>query len=459
MTPFRLTRGARELPELAGRRVLVVDDDPTIIRVLTRGLHDRGYDVTDALSGAAALASLAEYPPDACVLDRFLGDVDGIALLAQLRELDPTLTVVMMSGSIDVADTVRALRGGAEDVLAKPFDLSLLDAALSRGLVRTELQRSRRLLDSQVTDPYGVLDPSPVMQRTMRTLQQAATRDIPIMFTGEPGSGKRALAEVAHQLSTRSSQPFLSITLGANTDQANARTIANALTTLQEASGLSRPTGSLLLADIRQLGPLTTRALEAVLDPRLAAERNSAPVDVRFFATTSLDARHLLSQGGAGASVLQRLALITIAVPSLNERGEEAIQGLARRILYRLKLESDHGPASLTSRALQWLSTLVWPGNVPQLRRVIQDGFLQAIGSDHLDVQHLEAALSHEGLITAEGSTSSPLWTLAAMEKRHIGAVLKMTGGNLTRAASILDISRTTLYKKVADYNLSAEIS
>lgn len=458
VTPFRLPRGTRELPALAGRRVLVVDDDPMIIRVITRGLSDRGYEVTHALTGAEAITRMSTHPPDACVLDRFLGDVDGIALLGQLREIDPTLTVVMVSGAIDVADTVRALRGGAEDVMAKPFDLSLLDAALSRGLVRTELQRSRRLLDSQVTDPYGVLDPSPVMQRTIRTLQQAAARDIAILFSGEPGSGKRALAEVAHQLSARASQPFISVTLGGNTDQLCARNISSALATLQEASGLSRPTGSLLLTDVRRLGPATTRVLEQVLDPRLAAERNSAPVDVRFFATTSLDTRQLLSQGGVGAAILQRLSLITVSVPSLHERGEEAIEALARRILYRMKLESDDGPTALTTRALNWLASLAWPGNVPQLRRVMRDGFIQAIGAEQLDIQHLEPALSQEGLITADGATSSPSWTLAAMERRHIGTVLKMTGGNLTRAASILDISRTTLYKKVADYNLSAEV-
>lgn len=459
MTPFRLPQSDRELPELSGRRVLVVDDDANIIKVVSRGLHSRGYEVTTAQSREEALDRMAEGSQDACVLDRFLGASDGIALLSELRAIDPTLTVVMISGAIDVADTVRAIRDGAEDVIAKPFDIAHLDAALMRGLVRTELQRSRRLLDSQVTDPFGVLDPSPVMQRTIRTLQQAAARDIPIMFNGQPGTGKRALAEIAHQLSSRSAQPFVCVTLGANGDQACARSIAQALTTLQEAGGVARPTGCLLLADVRQLGAATTAALEVVLDPRLAAERNCAPVDVRCLATSSIDPRHLISQGGIGANVLQRLSLISIAVPSLTERGEAAIALLARRILYRMKLESDQGPISLTMPALQWLGSLAWPGNVPQLRRVIQEGFIRAIGVEQLDVHHLEAALSHEGLITADGAATSPSWTLAAMERRHIGAVLKMTGGNLTRAASILEISRTTLYKKVSDYNLSAEDS
>lgn len=439
--------------------MLVVDDEPDIIRTITYGLHQRGFEVTGVLSASAALALMADGPPDACVLDRFLGDADGIELLQQLRAIDPTMTIVMVSGQIDVADTVRAIRGGAEDVLAKPFDMTLLDAAITRGLVRTELQRSRRLLDSQVTDPYGVLDPSPVMQRTIRMLQQAAARDIPILFSGEPGSGKRALAEVAHQLSPRCTQPFTSVALGANSDEDSARAIEQALVTLQEAAGVARPTGSLLITDVRHIGPATTRMLEGVLDPRLAAERNRSPIDVRCFATTSVEPRKLAEQVGAGASVLQRLSLITIAVPSLNERGEAAIELLARRMLTRMHLEFDGGPTALTHRAVQWLSNLTWPQNVPQLRRVLRDGFIQAVGSDRLDVNHLEAALSQEGLLAAERSATSSTWTLAAMERRHIGAVLKMTGGNLTRAASILEISRTTLYKKVADYNLSAELS
>ncbi len=459
MNPSHAAEAPERGSEFAGRRVLVVDDEPDIIRTITRGLHQRGFEVTGVLSAGAALALMEDGPPDACVLDRFLGDADGIELLAQLRAIDPTMTIVIVSGQIEVADTVRALRGGAEDVLAKPFDMALLDAALTRGLVRTELQRSRRLLDSQVTDPYGVLDPSPVMQRTIRMLQQAAARDIPILFSGEPGSGKRAFAEVAHQLSPRCTQPFTSVALGANNDEESARAIGQALATLQAAAGVARPTGSLLITDVRHLGPSTTRMLECVLDPRLAAEQNRSPVDVRCFATTSVEPRQLLEQAGTSASVLQRLSLITIAVPSLNERGAAAIELLARRMLARMHLESDGGPTALSGRAVQWLSSLTWPGNVPQLRRVLQDGFIRAIGSDQVDVNHLEAALSLEGLIAAERSGATSSWTLAAMERRHIGAVLKMTGGNLTRAAAILEISRTTLYKKVADYSLSAEVS
>lgn len=446
-----------DLSALTERRVLVVDDDPAILRMLTRSLRNGGFQVREADGGATALALLELESIDVCVTDHKLGDTDGVSLLESLRAIDPTISVIVVSGYIDVAETVRALRAGAEDVLLKPLDLSLLETAIERGLARTELHRSRRLLDSQVTDSYGILDESPAMQRAVRILQHAAVRDVPIMFIGEPGTGKRALAELAHQLSPRATQPFVAVELRALDDDAAAAAIAGGLRRLRDASPHRLAAGTLFLDDLQGVGPLVSHLLAGILDPRAGVTQGVDPIAVRFLAGSCLDARQLSEPAGSGAGIIQRLSLVTIQVPTLHERGADSIAALASRIVSRLRLESDGGPSILTEGAKRWLAGVSWPRNVPQLRRVLEEAFERARGDTTIDVSHLVSSLMEHGLHVDGGSTPPGEWTLAAMERRHIRAVLDMTGHHLTRAAQTLGISRTTLYKKIAEYGLEGD--
>lgn len=421
---------------------------------MSRQLTERGFEVTAATSGAEALARAADAPFDAIVLDHSLGDANGVGLLEPLRALDPAITIVMVSGTIDVIETVRALRGGAEDVIPKPVNIPLLEAALERGMSRTELLRSRRLLDAQVTDPYGVLDASPAMQRTIRLVQQSAARAVPLLFYGEPGTGKRALAELAHQLSPHAAQPFVSVALGAVDDTAMARAIDHALAQLREASVERRMAGTVFFDDLRTLGPLAQERIRPLLDPRIAETIGMPPLDIRVMSGTTLDPHRLMEEAGVAAPLLQRLTLIPIAVPALHERGADVVAAMAQRVLSRLRLESGEGPAVLTDRARDWLASLHWPGNVPQLRRVLESAFVLAVGAPAVDSTHLEAPLAALGLHAGATGLTATDWTLDAMERRHIRTVLAMTGNHRSRAAQLLGITRTTLYKKIAEYEL-----
>lgn len=438
-----------ETPSI-GRRLLVVDDEPALLRYTRLQLESRGFTVSTAASGADAIRLAAGDAFDGIVLDHQLGDTDSLAVLEALNARDRGITVVILSGTIDVLETVRAIRAGAEDVQIKPANLDHLVAALERGLARTALARSRALLATQVLDPYGVLDESPAMQRVRQLVQASAGNDLPLLLRGEPGTGKRALAEMAHQLSPRAGEPLVCVTIPDGPDATQLRALQSALAHFPTVNGRTQLRGTLLLADVASLAPAVQAALLGLVDPRQAERQGQPPSDLRVITTTSVTELHPFGTGAGSASLWQRLSTIPIAVPALAERGPQAIMALATRHLQRLRLDGGDGPSRFTTPAAEWLGSLPWPGNVPQLRHVVDEAFLRAWSDAQVDVSHLEPVLLEAGL-HAGSERQEADWSLRTLERRHIRTVLAMTGDNRTRAAKLLGITRATLYNKLAE--------
>jgi DNA-binding NtrC family response regulator len=433
-----------------GRRLLVVDDEPALLRYTRLQLESRGFTVSTAASGTEAIRLATSEVFDGIVLDHQLGDTDSLAVLDALQARDRGITVVILSGTIDVLETVRAIRAGAEDVQIKPANLDHLVAALERGLARTALARSRALMATQVLDPYGVLDDSPAMQRVRQLVQASATNDLPLLFRGEPGTGKRALAEMAHQLSPRAGDPLVCVTIPDGPEAAQLRALQSALAHFPVHNGRPQLRGTLLLADVATLAPAVQSALLGLVDARQAERQGQPPSDLRVITTTSVTDLHPFGTGAGSASLWQRLSTIPIAVPALAERGPQAIMALATRHLQRLRLDGGDGPSRFTAPAAEWLGSLPWPGNVPQLRHVVDEAFLRAWSDAQVDVPHLEPVLLEAGL-HANSDRQEADWSLRTLERRHIRTVLAMTGDNRTRAAKLLGITRATLYNKLAE--------
>ncbi len=435
---------------LMGRRLLVVDDEPALLHFTRRQLESRGFTVSTAASGAEALQQLSLDRFDGVVLDHQLGDSDSLTVLEALGARDRGITVVILSGTIDVLDTVRAIRAGAEDVQIKPANLDHLVAALERGLARTALARSRAVLATQVLDPYGVLDESPAMHRVRQLVQASAGNDLPLLFRGEPGTGKRALAEMAHQLSPRAGEPLVCVTIPEGSETTQLRALQAALAHFPTTGGRPQLRGTLLLADLPSIAPAVQSVLLGLVDPRVAEQQGRRPCDLRVITTTSVTDIHPFGTGAGSASLWQRLSTIPIAVPALAERGPQAIMALATRQVQRLRLEAGDGPSRFAAPAAEWIGTLPWPGNVPQLRHVVDDAFLRGWSSPQIDVSHLEPVLLAAGL-HANSERQDADWSLRTLERRHIRTVLAMTGDNRTRAAKLLGITRATLYNKLAE--------
>ncbi len=431
----------------AAPRLLVVDDEPAMLRALTRQLAARGFDVTPFSDVEEAKRAVAEREYDAAVLDFGLIGMTGVELMEQLRAIDPTLTVVLLSGTIEVPDAVRAIRRGAEDVQLKPPNLDMLHAALERGLERTRLQRSRRLLAAHVVDPYGVLDPSTVMQRVVRQVQHVAPLALPVLLIGEAGTGKRAIAEMVHQLAPQVDRKFVVIGLLDRTPDAVERALhaarQDALQSSEHGALPSRTT--LYLDDLGVLSPGAQQQLLRVMD--------AAPA-LRLIVSTRRD----LADDARAARLLpalhHRLAVLPINVPALRERGAKAISTIALRVLDRARIDVGEGPDGFTQAALDWLCNCPWPANIPQLRDTVMESFVRAIGEPQIDAHHLAPSLVSRGMHAGHAAPDTDDWSIRAAEKRQIVAVLGMVKNHRSQAAKLLGITRTTLYKKMDEYGI-----
>lgn len=372
---------------VARRRLLLVDDEAVLLRLIQRQLELRQFDVTACANATEALNAVADHEFDCAVLDYSLPGTTGIELMQRLRAIDPTLSIVLLSGTIDVPRTVHAIRSGAEDVQTKPHSIDLLQAALERGLERTYLARSRKLLASQFTDAYGVLDPSPVMQRALHRIQHAARFAMPLLLVGEEGTGKRAIAEMIHELSAQSANGFTAIGMRVRAPEEITAAIESFLVTDRAAARTGL--GTLFLDDVDTIDGNAQQML-------LAAFESKAPF--RLIVSTRKDMLEDVKSGVLLAELHQRIASLPVAVPSLIERGADAIANLALGILQRLRIENGEGPESFTQSSTDWLTSLHWPANVPQLRDVITESFARAAGERTLDTHHLAPSLVSRGI-------------------------------------------------------------
>jgi len=408
-------------------RVLVVDDDDLLARLLCAQLASRGFEVVRAASAEEGMAAIDRSPPDAVVLDHGLPGISGLEVLATLHDRGSPLAVIMLSGSIDVPSTVAALRNGAEDVLLKPANLEHLSLALERGIARVRLVRSHRLQGTQVADPYGVFDDSPQMQRLLRSAEGLSRSTLPLLIIGEAGTGKRVVADLLHHLSPVAGGPFVTVACTGRVGDELHDVLVGAADGSAGGVLASAAGGTLFLDDIEVLGERTQSLLLQVIQERPPEERGQrgpAAPGVRLIVATRRDLSSDVRHGVMRMELYQRLAVVPLVVPSLRHRGAAAL-----------------------------LASQEWPGNVPQLRAVLDEAFAHALDAPEIAVEHVRPALTrHLGAPPADEGTSD--LSLRAAERRHIARVLAHAGGHRTRAAQLLGITRTTLYKKIEEYGL-----
>lgn len=421
---------------MTGRRVLVVDDQPEILLVVER-LLDTHFSVVTAASAEEAMRVVQEEHVDGVILDYSLPGLTGFELWERIKAVDPTLSVVFLSGNIDVAMSVQAMRLGAEDVQEKPPSREALRAALERGMQRTLLLRREVVHGTQHSDPYGILDPSPLMERFLARLRLMAPRETPVLLVGERGTGKGGLAELVYQMSNRWNEPFLTIQMGRDAD-----TVEQTLHRIQ--SGKPHPRATVLLEDVGELTLRMQERLTAMLDgPH------------RLVLSTTRDLAQDVAQGKLHPGLHWRLASFPLTVPSLRERGEAAIEAIIRRYVQRLRINLGAGPYALSAEAMAWCRALPWPGNFPQLRAVLGEAFANALAAQEIAPTHLQGPLYARGLDRNQVALETDTWSLRSAERRHIVAVLTMVDGNITQAAQLLKISRSTLHRRLTDLEIT----
>lgn len=441
-------------PAMETMQVLVVDDEPNIRRLVEKELSSERRHITTAGTVGDALALFRREAFDLALLDMRLPDGNGLDLLADFQELAPEVQVIVITGFGDVDNAVQAMKMGAYDYITKPFDLDRLALVMEKAFQRTCLQRENRLLrrtQSEKGSPK-LVGQSAAMEKVRFLIRKVAPARVPVLLTGESGTGKNVVAQLIHELSDRSGRPLVVKNCGTfQKDLLRSELFGyrkGAFTgALDSYEGLLSfaHRGSLFLDEIGELSPEVQSALLRVIENqtfRRVGEKAEQNVDVRFIFATNRDLHKEVAAGRFSEAMYHRLNVFSILLPALRNRKED-IPALIEFFIGRLRPGGRR--ARISDRAMQCLMAYDWPGNVRELQNVLERGLILAEG-ELITEQALPLELTG-GVVNA--GIPQPFLPLKEVERQHILAVLQFVGGSRTRAAQILGIGRKTLYRKL----------
>lgn len=442
------------MPPMETVHVLMVDDEEGIRRLVEKELSSERRRVATAASVKEALKTFKQESFDVVLLDMRLPDGNGIDLLAQFQELAPEVQVVIVTGFGDVDNAVQAMKLGAYDYITKPFALDRLELVVEKAFQRTSLQReNRRLRHAQSEHPPGKLvGHSRRMNMVRHLIEKVAPTHVPVLLTGESGTGKTIVAECIHGLSRRSERPFITKNCGTfQKDLIRSELFGyrkGAYTGADESyEGLLSfaNRGTLFLDEIGEVSVDVQSSLLRVIENqtfRRVGDKDEQKVDVRFIFATNRNLQAETEAGRFSQALYHRLNVFNIELPPLRERKED-VPSLVEHFLGRLS-PGDAVPR-ITDRALQCLIAYDWPGNVREMQNVLERSLILSDG-DIISERALPLEIANPDVPLPGGS---PFLPLREVERQHIQAVLEFVEGSRTQAAEILGIGRKTLYRKL----------
>jgi DNA-binding NtrC family response regulator len=451
----------------SAQTLLIVDDERSLRFSIGEWARDAGYAPLEAANSREALEAVREQGVDAVLLDLKLGDEDGLKVLKQLRETDPTLPVVMLTGHGSVEHAVRAIKIGAYDFMLKPPDLDHLGVVLERALEHARLRREVDHLRAAAPSAQPIVGASESLSKTMHRLERAAKSGTStVLVRGETGSGKELMARFLHSKSARAAGPFIELNCSAIPEQlleselyghergafTDAKRFRKGLFELADG-------GTLFLDEIGEMAPQLQAKLLRVLETRTfrrVGGHADITVDVRVVAATHRDLPKMVAEGRFREDLYFRLNVVPVEIPPLRERPED-VAVLAEHFVQRFCRELGRPAARLHPAALATMKAYAWPGNVRELRNVIERVVLLE-AEDEILAEHLPAEMSRAGGGTAAPSAepfpAGVVRPFTEIEKMAIEHALGVCDGNKTRAATLLGISRQTLRTKLKEYAL-----
>ncbi|MGH7730664.1 MAG: sigma-54-dependent transcriptional regulator [Candidatus Eiseniibacteriota bacterium] len=471
-----MAKGESPTQTQGAKTILIVDDERTLRFSLGEWARDAGFVPLEAASESEALERIRDHEVDVVVLDLKLADEDGMQVLRRLREVDPVLPVVMLTGHGTVEHAVRATRLGAYDFVLKPPDLEHLDVVLHRAMEHARLRREVDHLRAGTTMPVTLLGESAGLKQVMQQLDKAARGPATkVLIQGETGTGKELMARYLHGRSARAAGPFIDLNCSAIPEQLlESQLFGHEKGAFTDAKHFKKGLfdladgGTLFLDEIGEMAPQLQSKLLRVLETRTfrrVGGHADVQVDVRIVAATHRDLKRQVAEGRFREDLYFRLSAVPILMPPLRERRED-VEVLARHFIGQFCGEMGRSPARLHPAALQALADYAWPGNVRELKYVIERVLLLETEEDIL-LQHLPAEIS-SGAPAAEGPGAARFPTgdpfppgvvrpLAQIEQMAIGHAIAVCEGNKTRAAQMLGISRQTLRTKLNELRMEDE--
>jgi DNA-binding NtrC family response regulator len=449
--------------------LLVVDDEETFRVVMSRELERCGYLVRMAASGEAGVAAVGD-DVDVVLLDLRLPDMDGMEVLRRIREKNPSIDVIMLTGHGSIDTAIEAIRAGAFDYIAKPCPLGELEVRIQRALERQALRRRAAVLERGLAPPdvaEGFVGESEEFSRMLQTMARVAASSATVLVTGETGSGKEMVAKWIHARSARRARPFVIVECAALQESLLQSELfgheRGAFTGADQAKpGLFEVAhgGTIFLDEIGEVSAATQVKLLRVLDTstfRHVGGTKEIRVDVRVIAATNRDLEAMVKQGLIREDLYYRMSTITLRVAPLRERRGD-IPLLAEH--FTSQFNARFGSSKrIGAAAMAILSRHAWPGNVRELLHAIEGAMVVCDGAEILP-EHLPPAVRSTTAPPARiepGPSSSaerPVPTLEQMEREYIELALRRTNGHRGQAATMLGISERNLYRKLRDYGL-----
>jgi len=445
-------------------KLLIVDDELSVRDSLAKWFHEEGYDVGTAESASDALTRLAEHSWDAALLDIKMRGTDGIELLARIREIDPNLVVIMMTGYASVETAVAALKNGAYDYVTKPLDpdeiAHLVKKAISHKRVEQENVRLRETV-AEVARPEEIVGQSAAMNRVFEAIETVGPTDATVLITGESGTGKELVARAIHHASPRRFHPLVVIHCGALTE------------TLLESELFGHEKGAFTGAQYRKKGKFEiaeggtvfldeigdinlktqTDLLRVLQEHEIVRVGSNQPikVDFRCVAATNKDLEKLIEEGKFRPDLFYRLNVFRIELPALRERKDD-IPALVNHFVQKFSQQMNKRITRVAPDAMDLLQQQPWSGNIRELENAVERAMVVA---QEPELRDRDFAFK---VASTNGNSSNAPTTLEDIEKNHILQVLERTNWNQTRAAEILDIDRVTLHHKVKKYGWSKPV-
>ncbi|PNK65082.1 MULTISPECIES: two-component system response regulator GlrR [Pantoea] len=433
-------------------RLLLVDDDPSLLKLLGMRLSSEGYQVTTAASGPEALRLLQKEQIDLVISDLRMDEMDGLALFGEIQKRNPSLPVIILTAHGSIPDAVSATQQGVFSFLTKPVDRDALYKAIDDALAQRAPASDDRWREAIVTR-------SPIMLRLLEQAHMVAQSDVSVLINGQSGSGKEVLAQAIHAASPRAGKPFIAINCGALPEQlleselfGHARGAFTGAVSAREGLFQAAEGGTLFLDEIGDMPPSLQVKLLRVLQERKIrplGSNHDIDINVRIISATHRDLPKAMEKKEFREDLFYRLNVVNLKLPALHERTED-IPLLAGHLLRQAADRHKPFVRSFSVDAMKRLMTASWPGNVRQLVNVIEQ-CVALTSSPVIGDALVEQALSGENSVL-------PTFVEARnqFELNYLRKLLQMTKGNVTNAARLAGRNRTEFYKLLSRHELDA---
>jgi two-component system response regulator GlrR len=448
------TASAADSSSMSKSRILLVDDDPGLLKLLTIRLKTEGYEVEAVENAMAALNAATRFRPNLVITDLRMDDMDGIGLLAELQRRWPGLRVIIMTAHGTIPDAVKATQTGAFGFITKPIDKTELLDHIHRAL---EISGMPDIDEDWCAE---IITRSGEMKERLAQARMVAPTDTRVLITGESGTGKELMARAIHRASPRRDRPFVAINCSAMAENlleselfGHEKGAFTGATRRHPGLFQAADGGTLLLDEIGDM-PLALQAkLLRVLQEnqvRPVGSTEAIPVDVRVISATHRDLKDMMEAGSFREDLYYRLNVVNIQLPSLNDRRED-IPLLVAHFLEELAGESGQDRKVYAPEAVEMLVAAEWPGNIRQLYNVVRQNAALS-RTPVISAEQVKSALGEHG-----GKLASFAEARDEFIRNYLSQILQITGGNVTQAARLAKRNRTDFYKLLNRHNLEPE--